>query len=49
MLEGEAAIVQGDMNKLEKLDDRSTMKCKNAKSYTWGIIAPCKYASWGLS
>ena len=50
MLEGKAAVIQGDMNKLEKLDGRSIVKFKvNAKSCTWEIITPCNSTSWGLA
>lgn len=51
MLEGKAADIQEDMNKLEKLDNRIIMKFKkaNEKSYTWEIITPCNCTSWGLS
>lgn len=47
MLEGKAAVIQGDMNKLEKLDVRG-MKFKKAKSCSWEITTPCNSASWGM-
>jgi len=49
MLEGKAAVIQGDM--LGKSDDRSIMKFKkvNAESCTWEIITPRNSTSWGLA
>lgn len=46
MLEGKAAVTQGDMNELEKLDDRG-MKFKKAKSCSCEIIISCSSTSWG--
>lgn len=49
MLEGKAAVMQGNMNKLEELDDRGIMKFKkvNTKSCTWEIITPCNKLGTG--
>lgn len=51
MLAGKAAIIQGDVNKLEKLDDRSIMKFRkaNAKSCTCEIVTAHNSTSWGLA
>lgn len=47
MLEGKAAVIQGDMNKLEKLDDTG-MKYKKAKSCSCEIITSYNSTSCGL-
>lgn len=51
MLVGQAAIIQGDVNKLEKLDDRSIMKFKKAKakSCTCEIVTPHNSTNWRLA
>lgn len=51
MLVGQAAIIQGAVNKLEKSDDRSIMKFKKAKakSCTCEIVTPHNSTNWRLA